>query len=233
MNKKIYLLLICFCISICGCHQTASDTMQADGRNQVQEDIQVKAHIAEKSGFNETDNWINAYLDILSSDEFLCEEYALAYVNEDNIPELIGNNQGAWYQLYSCTALQEGMISEMLPYGTYSREYFYLPRKNSIVSTCTGIGGRGIYEEYYILNESGLVHDMTIGNLPPAEDDIPVYDSEENNIWTYEKDGITISEDEWKELSEFDENYINLASLKYYSREETDLKEIIMNQGGT
>lgn len=109
--------------------------------------------------------WIRAYINILSNDNFEFDEYALIYHDEDDIPELVGNNIYASYQI--CSYSEENKIEYYpeMPYGTYAKEYYYLPKEWHIVCASMGIDKKEHYEECYDLGRGGVMDRILLSEL--------------------------------------------------------------------
>ena len=94
--------------------------------------------------------WVSAYFNLLLNDSFVFDKYALIYKDEDSFPELVCNNIYAGYLVCSYSTMdREIKYYSMMPYGTYAREYYYLPKGNHIVRTSMGIDKKEHYEEYF------------------------------------------------------------------------------------
>ena len=101
-------------------------------------------------------SWINAYSNLLLNDSIVFDKYALIYKDKDSIPELVCNDIYAGYHIFSYSTVDNKIeYFSMMPYGTYAREYYYLPKGNHIVRASMGIDKKEHYEYYVIYN--GLV----------------------------------------------------------------------------
>lgn len=116
-------------------------------------------------------SWISAYSNLLLNDSIAFDKYALIYEDEDSIPELVCNNIYAGYLVCSYSA-EENEIEfySMMPYGTYAREYYYLPKENHVIRASIGIDKKEHYEEsfmghYYHLGRWSVVDRMLSSEL--------------------------------------------------------------------
>lgn len=214
-----------------GCQQKAPlksedinivSTSESDKSNKLPiDDKQKNEDNEEKKENAKTDiPWINAYIELLSGSDFEYDSYTLAYVDVDDIPELVGCSPYK-YQIGTYLEDKTALCYENMGRGTHSRRWFYLPKQNHIVSTCTGDGGVGTYEEYYILENGNLKYKMSIGKIPQFDDQGNLlYDDTKNYIWSYVKDEEEISEEMWKSMTMANESYINFNEMEYFSKEE-------------
>lgn len=162
-------------------------------------------------------DYASAYIDMLNSDDFEFYQFALAYIDEDDIPELVGNTPGYIYQICTCQADGEIICYEKMGYGLHSRDYYYLPGQNSIISTVAAQVGREVYEEHYILEEDKLELYMVTGKI--YDEGFTLDDEGNLTISSYVKDDEEITKEEWEALPGLDENYICLSDLDYYDKE--------------
>ena len=116
-------------------------------------------------------SWISAYSNLLLNDSIVFDKYALIYEDEDSIPELVCNNIYAGYLVCSYSA-EENEIEfySVMPYGTYAREYYYLPKENHVIRASIGIDKKEHYEEsfmghYYHLGRWSVVDRMILSEL--------------------------------------------------------------------
>lgn len=151
--------------------------------------------LAEEITIESEAEWMTAYINILVDNSFAFDEYALIYKNEDDIPELVGNNIYAGYQICSYSEENEIECYPVMPYGTYAREYYYLPKENYIIRASMGIDKKEHYEEC----EEDYARDY--------------YGGEKR--WSAKWSAV-----DRILLSELEKNYINFKELHYYSKEE-------------
>lgn len=97
--------------------------------------------------------WVDEYIDLLSGDGFSFDGYALIYIDENQIPELVGNNAYAYYQVCSCSGGGEAECYSKMPYATLDREFYYWPYKNSIICTYMEEDGTGYCQMAYGMTE--------------------------------------------------------------------------------
>lgn len=212
-NRKAVIALIVIMLSLSGCkdNQTLADEMEG---------AIVEATPQKEENAKPDIPWVNAYIELLNGSDFEYDNYTLVYVDEDDIPELVGCSP---YEYQISTYLNDKAVLcyENMDRGTHSRRWFYLPKQNRIVSTCTGDGGIGTYEEYYTLENGDLKYGMSIGKIPQFDDQGNLlYDDAENYIWSYVKDEEEITEEMWKYMTMTNEGYINFHEIEYCSKEE-------------
>lgn len=105
--------------------------------------------------------WINKYIGALKyNNDFIVDEYALIYIDGDNIPELVGNKLCEYYQICSCLENKKAECYKQMPYGSYAQEYYYLPYKNSIICTYTDEEGKEFYTNSFGLREATVYSDL-------------------------------------------------------------------------
>ena len=116
-------------------------------------------------------SWMSAYSDLLLNDSFVFDKYALIYKDEDSIPELVCNDIYAGYHIFSYSAVENEIeYFSMMPYGTYAREYYYLPKENHIVRASMGIDKKEHYEYYVLYYSSVRWREMDRELLPELEE---------------------------------------------------------------
>lgn len=168
--------------------------------------------------------WVNAYVELLNGSDYEHGNYALAYVDEDDIPELI-RDYNYRYQISTCFAGEPVLCYEEMGYGTHSTMYYFLPEQNNIVSTFTGDGGVGAFEEYLTLENGELKYEMSIGKIPQFDNQGNLlYDESGNYVYSYVKEyeGIEeeITEEMWKSMTMANEDYVYFDEIEYFTKEE-------------
>lgn len=169
-------------------------------------------------------SWVNTYVELLNGSDYEHGNYALAYVDEDDIPELIRDYNYS-YQISTCFVGEPVLCYEEMGYGTHSRMYYFLPEQNNIVSTCTGDGGIGDFEEYLTLENGELKYEMSIGKIPQFDNQGNLlYDESGNYVYSYVKEyeGVEeeITEEMWKSMTMANEDYVYFDEIEYFTKEE-------------
>lgn len=100
-----------------------------------------------------------------------------------------------------------------------------MPEQNNIVSTCTGDGGVGTFEEYLILENGELKYEMSIGKIPQFDNQGNLlYDESGNYVYSYVKEyeGVEeeITEEMWKSMTMANEDYVYFDEIEYFTKEE-------------
>lgn len=91
--------------------------------------------------------------------------YALIYVNEDDVPELVADRDGYYVKLYTYA---DGQVKEVFDWGygaAGNGGYDYLPKGNTVYGSSTEYGGAIVYENYYKLGADGKpesIHDKSL-----------------------------------------------------------------------
>lgn len=79
--------------------------------------------------------------------------YGLAYIDEDDSPELVVNKNGSWISIYTCQDGAMVTVDEELPYGIAGNNgYEYIPYQNVIRSYSYDMGGAIVYENYFMIS---------------------------------------------------------------------------------
>ncbi|MCM1089910.1 MAG: hypothetical protein NC413_03645 [Muribaculum sp.] len=110
-----------------------SSALQSD----VQDETQTESRTEPEPEMGH-DNWAQAYLSVIDElwedwnrDEL---DFALSYVNDDDIPELVFGPSGYWVSVYTWQDGQVYTVMDQWPYGLWGRDYTYVPFRNVIKS---------------------------------------------------------------------------------------------------
>lgn len=144
------------------------------------------------------------YGDFIESQEDSDLLYGLAYVDEDDSPELIVNKNGSWISIYTCQDGAMVMAAEEMPYGVAGNNgYEYIPYKNVIRSSSYEMGGAIVYENYFTINEdkelvSYYAEDLYVCYFDDADGD-GIMDDEEytDEITSYHYGNTEITAEEY------------------------------------
>ena len=110
--------------------ETQSD-VQAESQTESQPELEFKMN---------NENWAQAYLSVIAEQQEDWDldgiDFGLFYVNDDDIPELVFGPEGYWVSVYTWQDGQVYTVMDEEPYGTWGREYTYIPFKNAIKEWC-------------------------------------------------------------------------------------------------
>ena len=140
------------------------DELQAGTQSDVQAEFQAESQPELESKMN-NDNWAQAYLSViaeLQEDQNLDGiDFGLIYVNDDGIPELVFGPKGYWVSVYTWQDGQVYTVMDQEGYGTWGRNYTYIPFQNTVKEYCyfyfdhddNGFTRR-LYENFYQMAET-------------------------------------------------------------------------------
>lgn len=107
--------------------------------------------------------YVNAYLEVIRKDLAEWEEYdyALIYLDEDDIPELVTGHTGYYANVYTFHGGQVSLLMDYWPYGAFGNAgYEYVPYKNIIRNYDADYAGLVMYTSYYRANENYEIEEI-------------------------------------------------------------------------
>lgn len=154
-----------------------------------EESVVTEASDTKQSGEVALADWKTAYLDYISTikDEF--SNYALIYIDNDNIPELYLNGMSEATGDMVCSYKNGTVISQQLGRtggGSYIEKSGKFINQNGNMGNC--------YTEPFELTENGFVSPF-YGSMQITYEELE--NGEFNEIYKYSIDGVTVSEDEY------------------------------------
>lgn len=118
-----------------GSQPKEQDELQAGTQSDVKAEFQTEFQPEHEFKMN-NDNWAQAYLSViaeLQEDQNLDGiDFGLIYVNDDGIPELVFGPKGYWVSVYTWQDGQVYTVMDQEAYGTWGRNYNYIPFQNAI-----------------------------------------------------------------------------------------------------
>lgn len=181
MMKRLIIVSIVVIIifGICGCAQTVNDTPAAETENIATENTEVEVEEEKDAG------WQIAYAEYIESIEWASfNEYALIYVDEDDIPELVIYT-GTYATACIVLTFHNGEVDAL---QTWSLQCNYIEKENLYWD---GGGHMGeFYDRVYTIENGKWVH--VAGGEYIAKD---LLVEEYDYVW----EGEAVSEDEYYE----------------------------------
>ena len=194
------------------------DELQAETQSDVQAEFQTESQPELEFKMN-NDNWAQAYLSVIAElqEDWNLDgmDFGLIYVNDDDIPELVFGPEGYWVSVYTWRDGQVYTVMDQAGYGTWGRDYAYIPFRNAIKEWCyyyfdydySGFTRR-IYDDFYQMAETTYVLEYVHGLI--VED---VYQYEAGEMEAYVLYYVEPDRTEWEITEEEYDAY-------FFAREE-------------
>lgn len=111
------------------------DELQAETQPDVQAESQAESQPEPELTMDHA-NWAQAYLSVIAelkeNGNLDKVDFGLIYVNDDDIPELVFGPEGYWVSVYTWQDGQVYTVMDYAAYGTWGRNYTYIPFQNVI-----------------------------------------------------------------------------------------------------
>lgn len=177
------LIIVCIVVilifGICGCAQTVNDTPAAETENIATENTEVEVEEEKDAG------WQIAYAEYIESIEWASfNKYALIYVDEDDIPELVIYT-GTYATACIVLTFHNGEVDAL---QTWSLQCNYIEKENLYCDVGGHMGE--FYDRVYTIENGKWVH--VAGGEYIAKD---LLIEEYDYVW----EGEAVSEDEYYE----------------------------------
>ena len=185
------------------------DEFQVGTQSDVQAEFQTESQPELELKMN-NDNWAQAYLSVIAElqENWNLDgmDFGLIHVNDDGIPELIFGPKGYWVSVYTWQGGQVYTVMDREAYGTWGRNYTYIPFQNVIKEYAyyyfdyddNGFTRR-FYDDFYQMAETTYeleyVHGLIVEDVIKYEVD----EVEANVLYYAEADGTEweITEEEY------------------------------------
>lgn len=174
------------------------DELQTETQSDVQAEFQTESQPELELKLN-NDNWAQAYLSVIDElrEDWNLDrmDFGLIYVNDDDIPELVFGPEGYWVSVYTWQDGQVYTVMDQEAYGTWGREYTYIPFKNAIKEWCYSYFDyddngftRRFYDVFYQMAETTYELEFVYGLIMEdfVKDDVD--ESEEYILYYVEPD---------------------------------------------
>ena len=174
------------------------DELQAETQSDVQAEFPTESQPELEFKMN-NDNWAQAYLSVIAElqEDWNLDgmDFGLIYVNDDDIPELVFGPEGYWVSVYTWRDGQVYTVMDQAAYGTWGREYTYIPFKNAIKEWCYSYFDyddngftRRFYDDFYQMAETTYELEYVYGLIVEdyVKDDVD--ESEEYVLYYVEPD---------------------------------------------
>ena len=114
-------------------------------------------------------------------------DFGLIYVNDDDIPELVFGPEGYWVSVYTWQDGQVHTVMDYAFYGTWGRDYAYVPFQNVINYHCYSYFDyddsgftRRFYDDFYQIAETTYELEYVHGLIL---EDVFQYEAEESEAY--------------------------------------------------
>ena len=198
------------------------DELQTETQSDVQVEFQTETQSEQEVKMNH-DNWTQAYISVIAELQENWDldrmDFGLIYVNDDDIPELVFGPEGYWVSVYTWQDGQVYTVMDQEAYGTWGRNYTYIPFQNTIKEYCYSYFDhddngytRRLYENFYQMAETTYKLEYVYGLIV---EDFVKYEADEAEAYVLfyvEPDGTEreITEEEYNAYYVREEEYIEL-----------------------
>lgn len=164
----------------------------------------IKAYLLGDNTSGYYDNWKDAYGQLIKIDNVEYNSmFSLAYIDNDEIPELVVDDVGYRLKIYTYKDGHAYRMGDQLAYGTSGNSgYEYARKKNCITYSSTEYAGIVFYTNYMSIKDNQIINDYTVkinnyddlnGNGQPDDDEMTdkalnnatgetVYESEDGKL---------------------------------------------------
>lgn len=198
------------------------DELQTETQSDVQVEFQTETQSEQEVKMNH-DNWAQAYLSVIAEPQEYWDldrmDFGLIYVNDDDIPELVFGPKDYWVSVYTWQDGQVYTVMDQEAYGTWGRDYTYIPFQNTIKEYCYSYFDhddngytRRLYEDFYQMAETtykleyvyGLIYEDFVKNEGDGAEAYVLFygepDGTEREITEEEYDAYYVRKEEYIEL---------------------------------